>query len=150
MIAVWFKRAAVLSLAGVMCACGVNPSGANADLGTKFRQTIPGRWRCEIHKEDLYSYMEKTYYPDGSAEGFVTLTKRRLGVSFQLPQVRFKSRWRVNGGIVECYDIRSVPGGMFEPGEVIQDQLVSVKPNRIETRAVRTGDREVLERISSR
>jgi len=91
--------------------------------------------------------MEKTYYPDGTADGVLIVSKRTLGVSFQLPQIRFKSRWRVNDGIVECYDIRSVPGGVFEPGEVIRDRLVSIEPNRIETISVRTGEREVLERM---
>lgn len=91
--------------------------------------------------------MTKTYFPDGSAKGVLRLSRSSNNVSFLMPPVSFKSRWKVTGDLVETYAIESSYPGLFDRKQVIRDRLLSVEQNRVVSRALTDGQLEVLTRV---
>ncbi|RYD23603.1 MAG: hypothetical protein EOP88_03595 [Verrucomicrobiaceae bacterium] len=122
---------------------------APGELGRQFTSTIPGAWSGTISRNGLECRMIKQYKRDGSAQGVLLLKKSQGRVSFVMPEIPFKSRWRVKGDVVETYGIETGIPGLFKPGEVIRDKLVSVSQNRISWRAVDSGNPQTITRLES-
>lgn len=91
--------------------------------------------------------MVKTYYKDGTAEGVLYAKSRSLGVNFVMPQIPFRSKWRVVGDVVETYDIQTDAPGIFDKNEIIRDQLLQVSGEKIVSRSISSGKLEYLKRI---
>jgi hypothetical protein len=143
MILSWLAIAALTS-------CAVNaPTEPAGQLGKRYKSTVPGTWTGTLKNGSLSVQMIKNYHPDGTASGVLLIKKSQIGVSLVMPEIRFKSRWRVVGDIVETYHVRASAPGMFKPSEVIRDQLISVEANRIVARAVNDGQIQVLERLGT-
>lgn len=131
----------------MLVSCATHSPATNpGDLGRQFSATIPGTWREEVKSGRNSSGMVKTYYQDGTAKGVLTFQKNLGGGSFVSPDIPFQSRWRVNGDIVDTYDVKTGFLGMFPKGQVIQDRIISVSPNRIVTRSLKSGSVEILKR----
>ena len=142
---------ALATLLLIFPGCGVNPSALPpGELGRQFAVTVPGKtWSQEVSTGGVQGQMIKQFNKDGSAKG-VLLFKRRTGsVSLVMPEMPFTSRWRVTGDVVETYDVKTGVPGLFKPGEVIRDTIVSVSPDRILSRSKDRGKIEVLTRLGS-
>ena len=134
----------------LVTACSVTPTTKDpAALGRLYSATSPGTWTGTVRSGGLSIQMVKTYLPDGKAYGVLLAKETRGGVSIVLPEVRFRSRWRVSGDIVETYDIEASATGLFKKGEVIRDHILSVRNDRIVARAEKDGLIQVLERLKS-
>jgi hypothetical protein len=144
LLAAIFGLLSVAALSG----CGtLAPHQADGALGKQFTAIIPGTWAQSIHHSNNRFDMTKTYYPDGSAKGVLRWSQDHGRVSFIMPTVSFKSRWKVTGDIVETYAIKCSYPGMFDPKEVIRDRLLSVNHDRVDSSAIVDGQHEVLTRI---
>lgn len=130
--------------------CAIHsPAEPAGHLGARYKTTVPGTWTGTLKWDDTSIQMTKLYRPDGTASGVLLVKKSQGGVSIVMPEIRFQSRWRVVGDIVETYDVRASAPGMFKPSEIIRDQLISVQANRIVARAMNDGQIQVLERIGT-
>lgn len=143
----WFAPA-LIPLFFASCSVSQAPK-APGELGRQFTATIPGSWSGTVSDRGTETRLIKQYNPDGSAQGVLLVKKTRGGVSFVMPEIPFKSRWRVTGDVVETYSIQTGVPGLFKPGEVIRDTIVSVSPNRITYRPVTSGKVEVFTRLRS-
>lgn len=130
-------------------ACSMAPPSAPGELGRQFTATIPGTWMGGDSSSGTEVRMVKQYRPDGTAQGVLMVKQKAPGVSMVMPEIPFTSRWRVKGDVVESYDIKTGVEGLFKPGTVIRDRLVSVSKNRIVARSEKTGGIEVLTRVNS-
>lgn len=140
-----------LLLAGgfMLISCGLTMPKDQPKLGEEFCRVIPGHWESVSSAGGVRGHMHKTFFADGTAEGVIHMQEHRRGLTLQAPPLRFKSRWRVVGGTVETYEIRTpVYKDAFPPGIVIHDQLISVTPTRIDSIGLESRDREILRRVS--
>lgn len=134
----------------LFASCGVNsPPKQPGELGREFTSTIPGVWAGELSNGGRQIRMVKQFLPDGRAMGVLMMKQTGGGVSLVMPEIPFTSRWRVKGDVVETYDAKSGIPGLFKPGQVIRDHLLSVSPDRIVTRAENGGGLEVIQRVKS-
>jgi hypothetical protein len=139
---------AVLPLIAASCSVD-SPTTVYGDLGRRFTATVPGTWAGEYSYKGIQVQMIKQFNTDGTARG-VLITRQKSGnVSLVLPEVPFKSRWRVKGDVVETYDVKTGVPGLFESGEVIRDTLISISQDRIVSRSNKSGGIEIITRSKS-
>lgn len=134
----------------LLAACGVHSTPqTSGELGRKFAATVPGIWEGGLSRGGKQVRMYKQFLPDGRAQGVLIVKQTGGGVSFVMPEIPFSSRWRVKGDVVETYDIKTGIPGLFKPGEVMRDRLVSVSQNRIVSRSEKSGGLEIITRVKS-
>lgn len=141
---------ALAVLPWIFAACSVSPTPhAPGELGRQFTATVPGTWTGQVSGNGTDCRMIKQFNPDGTAKGVLIIRKKSGSVSLVMPEVPFTSRWRVVGDVVESYGIRTGVPGLFKPGEVIRDTILSVSPNRIVSRSHESGGTEIITRLNS-
>ena len=95
-------------------------------------RTLIGTW---VTHDPTYEF-EKTYRPDGTAEGVVI----RKADGKVTETWNFKSRWRIEHQVMIIWDIQSVPAGMFPAGTVMHDVVVTASDNKFEFRSQEDGE----------
>jgi hypothetical protein len=103
----------------------------------QIRQLLPGTW----DQRPGIVQGRKTYYPDGTAEGIIMWPATRAGLCGPLvcgPSVNYRSRWRVRGDVLECFDIRAQPK-VFSREQVLRDRVLRITPTRFEFEDLSTG-----------
>ncbi len=141
---------ALAALPFLFAACAVTPAhepGELGELGRQFTATVPGTWSAESSMNGLRLRMIKQFSADGTARGVLIPTRRAPGMSLVMPEIPFQSRWRVKGDVVETYAVRCGIPGLFKPGQVIRDKLLTVAPNRIVSVPEKGGMMETLRRV---
>lgn len=140
---------AVISLVISSCA-GISESLPAGENGKRFAATAPGTWTCNVDAGDgISGQMVKVFNSDGTARGVLLVKKSGAGVSVVMPEIPFTSRWKVDGDVVVTYDMKSPMKGIFKPGQVSRDRIISVQPARMICRDVNGGGLLVFERIGS-
>ncbi|WP_193212644.1 hypothetical protein [Luteolibacter marinus] len=122
------------------CSLPADGGAGSGDLGRRFTATVPGTWYTEMREGRLIGTSEKTFRADGSAEGFIQAKQRSGGFSFVMPTITFRSKWRVEGDIYLSYDVKGSQPGIFEPGKVFRDRILSVSQDRIVCKEVESGE----------
>ncbi len=134
----------------IFAGCAVDSTPAvSGELGRKFANTIPGTWTGTLSRDGVECRMYKQFNTDGTASGVLLVKKKMTGVNVVMPEIPFTSRWRVNGDVVETYSVKAGIPGLFKPGQVIRDTVISVSQNRIVAKANDSGQVQVLTRVSS-
>lgn len=149
MISPIFRTLAVVVPVLMSAACTMAPPPAPGELGKQFTATIPGTWMGGDWSSGTEVRMVKQYRRDGTAQGVLIVKQKSPGVSMVMPEIPFTSRWKVDGDVVVTYQVKTGVDGLFKPGTVIRDRLVSVSRNRIVARSEQTGRTEILTRLSS-
>jgi hypothetical protein len=150
MISPIIRGFALAALPCLFAACSLNTtSHPPGELGRRFTATAPGTWSYQTKDGGIDSRMIKQFNPDGSASGVLLTKKKSGGISFVLPEVPFTSRWRIVGDVVETYDVKTGIPGLYKPGKVIRDTILSVSPNRIVSRSIDSGEIEIINRLKS-
>ena len=131
------RRCIVLIAAGAItagtssCTLPAAGGGGSGELGEQFTATVPGTWISEERHGGLIGTARKTFRADGTAEGQLQVKDRSGGVSFVLPTVSFRSKWRVEGDTYISYQIEGSQPGLFKPGQEFRDRILKVSPDRI-------------------
>ncbi len=144
------RRLALIGLACLASACSLTrPKLEPGELGRQFTATVPGTWAGDFSGNGTQCRMIKQFHPDGSAKGVLILKRKQNGVTLVLPEIPFTSRWRVTGDMVETYAVKTGVTGMFRKDEVIRDEILSVSNERIVSRSTKTGEIEIITRLSA-
>lgn len=91
------------------------------------RRWLPGTWADVEERFGGAGFsFEKTYFADGTARGKAVSYHRSGGEIFYSGAVHFTSKWRVQGDILESYDVKCSQPGLFKPGDVFRDRILSI------------------------
>ncbi|MBB5350378.1 hypothetical protein HNR46_000602 [Haloferula luteola] len=134
------KPLALALFPALFVSCAAPPSGSTDPA--RVRPLLMGTWTSHRSEGSTAIYMEKTFHPDGTANGFIDIRSGTGNTSLLLPRVPFQSRWKFDAeGDLVTYDMRSEVIGFFEPGKSTHDRILRTQPDRIDFISGETGDR---------
>ncbi|MCU0797865.1 MAG: hypothetical protein MUF31_18240 [Akkermansiaceae bacterium] len=133
-------RTAIFLLLLMLVSC-VTPASGPTDPAS-VRPLLPGTWVCKMGGHGIDAYMEKTFHPNGNAEGFIDLRKGSGTVALLAPRIPFRSRWKFDAdGYLVTYDVRCEVEGIFEKGFTSRDRILRASSERIDFIEVDLGTR---------
>lgn len=136
------------SLAMALTSCSVSPGGPGVDAEV-VRPLLPGTWTSKKSVRGADFYMEKTFYPDGTAKGFIDIRSGEPGVSLLLPRTPFRSRWKFDDqGNLVTYQVETGNQQLFEKDWKCHDRILRASPKRIDFIDQETGERGTFLRKS--
>lgn len=98
----------------------------------QIREIIAGTWQHTDARGRVQATMIKTFFPDGTAKGWIQ-DRVCLGRTTVHPaRINFTSRWRIEGDVVVAYDIHSNRDGLFKPTDVLRDRLLRITPGQMD------------------
>lgn len=86
-----------------------------------------GTWHEVQRSATDTAAMQKTFYKDGTAKGFLTGRVSSGGMSIIIPRQYFTSNWKLNGRNIVIYNMRQENGELlFEKDEVHYDAILAI------------------------
>ena len=95
----------------------------NQHTDSQIRALLVGTW-LTAPEDAVNETGEKTYYADGTADGFIE------GAPFG--DFVYESKWKVENGVLIIYDMNFTPNTfedgevIFEEGEIIEDRIIEI------------------------
>ena len=68
-------------------------------------EAMVGTWQEKEERGHLEATMIKTFYADGTADGWIQDQWSFRRTTVHPPRINFTSRWRIEGDVVVVYDI---------------------------------------------
>lgn len=107
-----------------------------------YSRMLIGTWSNEDYPSngDFRVYVEITYLPDGSVNGFFSESIRGPeGIFAEVDRITYTSQWRVREGVVEMSDIEYSPAETDQDGLVIRNRIISIEQDRATFQDLTTG-----------
>ena len=112
----------------LLASCATGPGSSSQITEARIKQEILGKWETIVRSGSVTVIGEKTFYPDGTAQGVLYYFDVGSGKRRLVETTPFRSRWRVSGDLVTTYDVRSQPPERFDPGEIMVDRVLKMGP----------------------
>lgn len=104
----------------------LSKSVADSDIRNQ-EQILLGTWHEEDSESGLHMAGEKTFRPNGTAEGWIKIWRRSSdGKEVLVGDATFKSRWRIEGNELVSFEVFTEPKGLLDPNKEIRDVILSL------------------------
>lgn len=130
-----------LRAAGFAIGCvalGACASISDHPAQSDIQKLLPGTWYSEEAGHGTFVSMKKTYFCDGTAKGVLQVRDSSRGVTVHSAPNHFRSRWRISGNLLECYDIRD-DQKFFSANVITKDRILSISADKMRIRSLEEG-----------
>lgn len=103
---------------------------------------LVGTWIAEYSYDEgnEIRYGEKTYHPDGTAQGFISGRVRQPSGQYEeVMHKSFHSRWRIENRIVIIWDVRYSPSDPEADYQILRDKIISIDEREAEFESLPNG-----------